>query len=233
MDIDYSLITNHLTPDPNDQKAVVIPKASLDIEDLIIRIIRRGTTLTETDVRAVLNLFMQEACQVVVEGNFLNTPLVNIRPSIQGVFDDPTDTFDSKRHLLTATVSIGTLLTDAMATATVSKQAGSSERSPDIVMFLDSKTNTNTLASVGGIGTIVGTELKFDINNAAEGVFFKDQKSGTVTKVVDYAQRSTNKLVFIIPASLVAGNYTLTVVKAYTKNAVLRSDNYQQTIVIK
>ncbi len=233
MTVEYSLSANHLTADPNDQKATVIPKETITYEGLKENIAKRGNTLTPIDIEAVLAAYHEEVGSLVANGYAVITPLVNIKPSIQGVFSDPSDTFDSKRHIIVATLSPGVDLNEKMASASPVKKSGSSNPTPDIITFIDANTNTYTIATPGKIGTIIGTELKFNPNNPAEGVFFKDLKSGNLTQVTDFAQLAPTKLIFIIPSRLAPSNYSLMVIKGYTKNVELRSDVYQQTITVK
>lgn len=158
MSIRYYLQPNPITPDPNDQKARVQPNATLGVDDVVRRIVKRGTTLTETDVRAVLRLSFDEIADAVAEGNNVNLPLVNIKPSIQGVFANVNDSYDDSRHTVRASVSAGIGLQQKMGTASVEK-ISSSIVSPDIVDFTDVRTNTHTQASKNGIGIITGSEL--------------------------------------------------------------------------
>lgn len=231
MTVKYYLQPNHITPDPNDQTARVATNSVLGIDDLVKRIVKRGTTLTETDIRAVLRLSFEEAADCVAEGNAINLPLMNIRPSIQGVFTDVNDSFDASRHTLRASVSAGILLSEKMKTATVEKVSNSIV-SPDIVDFTDVKTSTHTKASKGGIGIITGSELKFNTANATEGIFFVNIATNAETKVTDVAQRTEGKLMFLIPATLVAGTYYVEVRKAYTNANSIRSDAFETNLTV-
>lgn len=232
MSINYSLEPNHLTPDPNDQKARVVPNNVLTLEDIVKRILKRGTTLTEVDVRAVLLIAMEEIADAVVEGNNVNTPLINVKPSIQGVFKDVNDVFDAKRHTVNASVSLGTQFAEKIVGASVVKNASASAIAPDIVSFKDVRTTSSTIATKGGIAAITGTELKYDMANASEGIFFINTTTAAETKVTDVAQHTATNLMFLVPTTLVAGNYFVEVRKAYTKNTIIRSDRYDFQIVV-
>lgn len=116
-----------------------------------------------------------------------------------------------------------------METATVEK-VGSTVISPDIVDFFDLKTNTSTKATKGGIGTITGSELKFDATNAAEGIYFINTSTNAETKVADIAIRTEGKLMFIIPTILVAGTYKIEVRKAYTNAKTIRVDAFDSLL---
>jgi len=230
MPIKYYLQPNPVTPDPNDQSARVLPNASLTLEDIIAKMMQRGTTVTEVDTRAVLNLFFDVVSDEVADGNFVNLPLANIRVGISGVFTSITDSFDPSRHSLRATLSPGLLLSEKMQKARLEKTLQPLP-SPVIIEFLNINTNTtNSVLTPGGIGQIVGEELKFNPNNPQEGIFFV-AADGTETKVQIIASRTEGKLVFSIP-TLPAGNYTLEVRRAYTKENIIRKGVLSDTLTV-
>ncbi len=230
MPIKYYLQPNPITPDPNDQSARVLPNASLSLDDIIARMMQRGTTVTEADARAVLNLFFEVVCDEVVNGNFINLPIANIRSGISGVFTSATDDFDPARHALRATLSPGTLLNEKMRNARLEKTLQPLP-SPVLLEFLNINTNTtNAVLTPSGIGQIIGEELKFNPNNPQEGIFFI-ATDGTETKVQIIASRTEGKLVFAIP-NLSPGTYTLEVRRAYTKDNIIRKGVLPDTLTV-
>lgn len=231
MSIKYYLQPNPITPDPNDQKARVQPTNTLVFDDIIARCVKRGTTLTETDLRAVARLFMSETIDAVAEGNNVNLALVNIKPSIAGIFSDVNDSYDSSRHTIKASCSAGLDLAQKMLNTGVEKITGSI-LSPDIVDFTDVKTNSHTQASKGNIGILTGSQLKFNPANAAEGIFFVNVATNAETKVVDVAQRTEGKLMFLIPVTLTAATYYIEVRRAYTNANSIRSDAFEQNLTV-
>lgn len=223
MPIKYYLQANPITPDPNDQSARVAANTSLDLEALIAKMLKRGSTITEADINAVLKVFFEVASDEVADGNNLNLPLVNIRPGISGIFTNATDSFDPSRHTKKASLSPGLLLTQKMEAATVEKITQPIP-TPTLIEFTDVNTQTtNSKLTPGGIGQIIGEELKFNTANAVEGIFFVSVTNGTATKVTVLASRTEGKLMFSIPASLVADNYTLEVRRGYGAAATLRT----------
>jgi hypothetical protein len=231
MAIKYYLQSNPITPDPNDQSARVQATGVLNNVDIIKRMLKRGTTVTEADAQAVVTLYMQEMIDAISEGYSVNTDLVNVRPSIQGVFTSVNDNFDKSRHTVRASITAGSTLFDKMLAANVEK-IQSTIVSPDIIDFKDIKTNSSTQASKGGIGVITGSELKFNAGNIAEGIFFVENTTNTETKVTEIAQKTEGKLMFIIPASLAAGTYKIEVRKAYTAAKTIRLDAFDNLLTV-
>ena len=80
MAIKYYLQPNPITPDPNDQSARVQSNKVHDVDSITREMLRRGSTNTEADIRAVLNVFFEVVTEEVCDGNSVNLPLVNIRP---------------------------------------------------------------------------------------------------------------------------------------------------------
>ena len=227
----YYLKPNYISPNPNDQAARVQPKNTFGLDEIVKRIVKRGTTLTETDIRAVLLLAFEEIADTVSEGNNIVLPLFNIRPTIQGIFTDINDSFDASRHSIKASLTAGIILNEKMKKATVEKIA-TSIISPDIIDFTDVRTSSHTQASKGGIAIITGRELKFNPANAEEGIFFVNTATKAVTKATEIAQRTESKLMFMIPDSLIAGTYYVEVRKAYTNAKSIRSDAYETNLIV-
>lgn len=231
MAIKYYLQPNPITPDPNDQSARVVSNKVHDLNSITKAMLQRGSTITEADIRAVLNVFFTVVIDEVTDGNSVNLPLVNIRPGITGVFSSATDSFDPSRHLKKANLSAGSELYDKMYAAQVEKIMMPTA-SPALIAFTDVNSQTNnSILTPGGIGQIVGEELKFNPANAAEGIFFI-AANGTATPVTVIASRTEGKIVFSIP-SLPAGTYTLELRKGYgTSNIVVRSGALQDTLTV-
>lgn len=232
MSIKYYLQPNPITPDPNDQSARVISNQVHDVDSITREMLRRGSTITEADVRAVLKVFFEVVTDEVAEGNNVNLPLVNIKPGISGVFSDATDSFDASRHIKKATVSSGILLTQKLNFANVEKVT-QPQAAPALIQFTNVNTQTvNSILTPGGIGQIIGEELKYNPANVTEGIYFI-ASDGTATKVEIIASRTEGKLVFSIPSTLVAGNYTLEVRKGYgSTNIVVRSGSLQEALQV-
>lgn len=232
MAIKYYLQPNPITPDPNDQSARVVSNQVHDVESITKEMLRRGSTITEADIRAVLKVFFEVVTDEVAEGNNVNLPLVNIKPGIGGVFINATDSFDPSRHIKKANLSAGVLLNEKMSFA-VAEKTTQPIAAPALIEFSDVNTQTtNSILTPGGIGQIIGEELKFNPSNALEGIYFI-ASDNTATKVTVMASRTEGKLVFSIPTTLTTGNYTLEVRKGYGTSApVVRSGSLLDTLQV-
>lgn len=217
MAVKYYLRTNALSSNPESHKALIVPHKINTLSDIIYEMVNRGTTLSEPDILASLHLFFEVVTQQVQDGNHVNTPIVNLKPGISGGFNGSTDHFDPLRHKIKATASIGPAIKRTMEKA-VTEKINKSLTVPILTVFKDIQTqNVNSIISPGGIGQVVGSHLKYNPENPAEGIFFVS--SGLVEfKVTNVAIRTLGKLVFSIPSSLPTGNYSLIVKRAFGKS---------------
>jgi hypothetical protein len=222
MPIKFYLQPNPITPDPNDQSARVATNVTLSSDDIVKKALLRGTTLTETDLRAVMTLLFNVIGDEIADGNAVTLPLVNIRPSITGVFSSATDSFDDSRHVKRASLSAGVLLTQKMQGAKVEK-IPSSQPAPDLQEYMNINTGTaNSILTPGGIGQLTGSELKFDPSNLEEGIYLVHE-TGTETKITVLATRTEGRLVFSIPGGLATGGYRLEVRRGYGNAGAIRT----------
>lgn len=221
MAIKYYLQPNPIMPGPTDQTARVAINKVHDVDSIIKLMLKRGSTVTQADIKAVLSVFFDVLCDEVTDGNSVNLPVVNIRPTITGVFANASDSFDPSRHTKRASLSSGKILFSRMNEAKVEKLTQSLP-SPLLIAFTDVNSATiNTMITPGGIGKIIGEELKFNPENPDEGIYFI-AADGTTTKVNVIASLTKRKTVFSIPL-LDNGEYKLQIRKGYgTTNIVIR-----------
>lgn len=229
MAIQYYLQPNPITPDPDDHSARVISKGIRNLDDIVQQALKRGSALTEPDLLGAGKLLFDVIADNVAEGYTVHTPVANIRPGMKGVFDSARDTFDSSRHLLRPTLSEGSLLKEKMRTATPEKVV-QQPPAPALTAFRDINSgNFNAVVTPGGMGEITGEELKFDAANPDEGIYFI-ASDGSEFKVEVLGQRTEGTLMFIIPAGLTAGEYTLEVRRAYTSDNTIRKGQLNDTL---
>lgn len=208
--IKYSLYENHLTPDPDDQMAVVQPISTKSMEDVVDQMISRGSTVTKAEALSVMEEFAVALVQLVKDGHNVVTPLFNVAVSIRGTFVDASDAFDSSRHTVKVRVLPGRRLKEVVSKLKVEKVQGTKPL-PVLQAFKDVTSKTESdIVTPGGVGQILGNALKFDAADAAQGVFFT-ALNGTVTKVETLVDATPTKITFVTPATLTAGEYSLSV----------------------
>ena len=206
----YSLRENLLTPAPDDYMAQVADVRSYTLDEIINLMMDKGTTLTRADVAATLQVYGEVCSSLIKDGAALNTPLMNTALSISGVFNGANDIFDKKRHTVNLNITAGILLRDVLPKIKCEKTEGAST-DPYITEVTDIVTGTvNTTLTKGGVVQLVGSRLKFDAKDAAQGIFFVPE-TGEAVRAAVIAENKPARLMAIIPADLAAGTYYIEV----------------------
>ena len=206
----YSLRENLLTPAPDDYMAQATDVRSYTLDEIIDLMMEKGTTLTRADVAATLQVYGEVVSAIIKDGSAVNTPLMNTSMSISGVFDGANDSFDKKRHTVNLNITAGTLLRDAVTKVKCEKTEGTST-DPYITEVTDIVTGTvNTTLTKGGVVQLVGSRLKFDAKDTAQGIFFVPE-TGEAVRAAVIAENKPARLMAIIPADLAAGTYYIEV----------------------
>ena len=206
----YSLRENLLTPAPDDYMAQVADVRSYTLDEIIDLMMDKGTTLTRADVAATLQVYGEVCSSLIKDGAALNTPLMNTSMSISGVFDGANDSFDKKRHTVNLNITAGTLLRDAVTKVKCEKTEGGST-DPYITEVKDVVSGkTNDILTKGGVVQLVGSRLKFDAKDAAQGIFFVPE-TGEAVRATVIAENKPARLMAIIPSDLPAGTYCIEV----------------------
>ncbi len=212
MPIKYALFENNVTADPDDYAATVQISGSADGDDLVQDIVDQGSTVNKPDILAV-TAALKLACQRRVEqGQRINYfGMVEFFPRIKGVFTGATDTFDPARHRIDIGSNPGSELREAVRAGASVEKVEAVKPSPNPIEYRDvGSDTTNDQVTVGNIGQLSGSRLKYDPAQADEGVYFVATAGGE-TKVATVQKNKPAQVVFLVPATLVAGTYNLEV----------------------
>ena len=206
----YCLRENLLTPAPDDYMAQAADVRSYTLDEIIDLMMEKGTTLTRADVAATLQVYGEVVSAIIKDGSAVNTPLMNTSMSISGVFDGANDSFDKKRHTVNLNITAGTLLRDVLPKIKCEKTEGTST-DPYITEVTDVVSGkVNEVLTKGGVVQLVGSRLKFDAKDAAQGIFFVPE-TGEAVRATVIAENKPARLMAIIPAGLKAGTYYIEV----------------------
>ncbi len=210
----YSLTENLLTERPDDYSAQTHSTASLDQEAIITRMLNRGTSLTRTDILAVLNSFTETVADALLEGNNVNLPLFNTAFSISGVFDGPLDNFDYNRHKLNINLTKGTVLRSAEKEIKFEKTNVTTPQ-PQIQEVKDSISGAvNEKLTPNGVIEVRGYNLKIEGDESECGLWFVAD-NGNETKAEVLIENKPSRIIAMIPA-ISNGNYQVKIVTRYS-----------------
>lgn len=231
----YCLRENLLTPAPDDYMAQAADVRSYTLDEIIDLMMEKGTTLTRADVAATLQVYGEVVSAIIKDGSAVNTPLMNTSMSISGVFDGANDSFDKKRHTVNLNITAGTLLRDAVTKVKCEKTEGVST-DPYITEVTDIVTGTvNTTLTKGGVVQLVGSRLKFDAKDTAQGIFFVPE-TGEAVRAAVIAENKPARLMAIIPADLAAGTYYIEVrtkiLEGNKSGKTLKTGRFNKTLTV-
>ena len=217
----YSLRDNPLTEDPNDKLAQLEGVRSFTKEEIIERILKRGNTMTRTDLLAAINAYAEEIAFITEEGNTVNTPLLNTSLSISGVFVNGEDSFDPRRHALKINAQAGTALKEAASKIKLAKVQGSAAVPwiTDVRDTLSATDDTTNALKAGSVIELTGARLKFDAADSEQGVFFISD--GGEIRLSQIIEAKPARILAMLPADTAAGTYT---VEVRTKNTGNKTD---------
>jgi hypothetical protein len=226
MSIEYYLTENKLSTEDDVFRAVVQPKHTVDLDEIITQVVRRGSTLMREDVMAALEAYHDTILHLLEEGNNVVTPTANYRISIKGVFNGAGDSFDGTRHKMEVRLNPGVLLRDTQLS--VKKMEGSIPR-PNLLTFQDPANGGGGFTAVsGGGGKIKGHRLKFDQADPEQGVFFI-AAGGAEVRVTQVLNNRPGEIIMIVPA-LTAGQYRLEVRSLFGKQ--LRRGSLERPVTV-
>jgi hypothetical protein len=207
--LEYALVLNELTDDPNDYRAQVVNVRSFTQTDVIERIMKIGAGLTRSDIVSVLEAEKQVVADIIADGGAVNTDLFYASPSIQGVF---TATAEPDAHTVRINLHPGQVLQKAITDMKTKKVQGSVSGNHVINAVIDATSGeVNTGLTVGGIITIQGHKIKISGADPDVGLYFRSVSGGTEEKYHGaFGENLPSRLMFIMPA-LTPGVYRLSI----------------------
>lgn len=233
MTIKYVLIENN-SPiiAPGVYIARVQTAGRADLESVVNHMIARGSTVGRADIFSVLDDFCSTVELLVQDGYTVVTPVVNVRPTVQGTFEGPLDSFDPNRHRLAAQVTPGVRLKKGVPSSVQLVKCYSARNAPLPQRYSDARSGThNEVLTPGGTGWLQGQRLALDVTDPLQGVFFVNDADKTATRVAEVTKCAGTEILFLVPA-LPAGTYHLEVRAAFNDNGGIRTGTLEPPLTV-
>jgi hypothetical protein len=209
MKIKYYPIDNPMTPDPKDCRMQVTGYESITEKELFEYMTRPGSGITPAGAKANYEEFVGAHAYFLKQGCGINTEFLRVRPTLQGVLKDANDRFDSARHKVRFKATLGKRYNRTSDEVKVEKTEAASN-APLPVQLEDVASDTvNETLTPGGTALLTGMRLKFRQDDPLQGIFLK--AAGAEIRVERILSQKGSQVVFLIPDSLEAGDYTLEV----------------------
>jgi len=212
------LYDNTLTERKDDRFGRVVTTKSLTEDDLVALVVARRTDLNATTLKASLDLMKDVAIEQLANGASVKFGLGYFNLGVSGVFIGDSAKWDSSAHSLFVKATPTVDLREAVASASVDVR-GLAASGLGINAITDATSGeVNGRVTPGGGATIAGSRVKIAGDDASVGITFTNQATAAVTAVpaTSLLTNEPSRLAIIIPASLAAGDYKLTVTTQYT-----------------
>ncbi|MBE7550150.1 MAG: DUF4469 domain-containing protein [Anaerolineales bacterium] len=211
MTISYALYKNHLTNGANHYRAIVQSGGTRNLEGVVKEMAVRGLITNQAETLAILLNYYATIESMVLDGLRVVTPGGNYGVSIKGNFEGQTDAFTPSRHSIEAIVSPSAQLRRTIQEKAQTQKQEATEPRPNLLEYVDlNSEERDSRLTPGGMGQLTGYRLKFDPADPAQGIFFVAADS-TTTRVSVVGKNTATELMFLVPASLTPGDYSLEV----------------------
>ena len=233
MTIEYALYKNKLTEDTDLYAAKALITVSADLETIADRICEQHSIVSRTDCIALLEASVSVTKSLLLEGARVNFGgLFDLFPKIKGKFDSITDHYDPSRHKVDVGATPGSRVRKYFReNASVSKLETVLPQ-PLVLEYVDLGTGTtNTSITPSNVGTIRGSRLSFNPDDATEGIFILDASSTATVKIGAIQRNKPSELVFMIPP-FAFENCFIEVRKHFSSEGELRIGRLDYTLTV-
>lgn len=170
------------------------------------------------------------------DGYSVNTGYFTAGTQIRGVFDSPTEIFNSQKHSILFQFNQGEKLRAEIPNIEI-EILGVADASSAILQVKDVKSGTvNDLLTPGRNLKISGNKIKVAGDDVANGIYFvnADTNDRVQVDISDVVVNNPSELIVIIP-DLSAGTYKLEVVTQYASGNLLkepRTAEFDKTLAV-
>lgn len=213
------LADNTVTADNLEDKILQISSAgSAALSDVIDEMKAEDTGLRRETIEHVVNLYHRVVERLVLNGYNVNTGLFYAATQAKGVVENGA--WNPEKNSLYVSITQGKELREAIAETKVVIDGMANEN-----IYLSGTIDTATRANDGSATpgrnfTLTGRNIKIAGDNPSVGLKLTDSKGEETAVAMDMiGVNDPSKLVFIMPAGLADGVYTLTVTTQYSGNS--------------
>lgn len=200
---------NLLTEDPNTYTLILKGNTSRSLDDIIAIFLQQSNlNLTHEQVRESFVHVLATAHDEVLRGNTVSLEYLSVRTAVSGVFNDPTETYDPKKHNLKVVYTPGEEVRNAIKRTAV-RNMGRAVNNEMGNITNRVTGNVNVDITPGGPVEIVGNNIKVAPGDYQSGkVYFIDAETDTISANVpdsDLLLNTPSKLILLAPSTLVSG----------------------------
>lgn len=212
-----------LTKQKDDRFGRVVTIKSLTEDDLIAIAVSRRTDLNPTTLKASMDILQEIAIEQIANGASVSFGLGYFNLVVNGVFIGDNASWDSSIHSLSIHVAPTADLRNAVKSSIVNVLGMASSG-----LFINSVTDVasgevNSRLTPGGGVNLTGSKIKIVGDNASIGITLANQSTPDVIAIppTSLLVNDPSKITFIVPATLVNGDYMLSITTQYSNSGTL------------
>lgn len=237
--VEIYLYENFLTADPGDYSGRVETQRTLSLGNVCeSAVLRGGADVNAAAMQHATELALKEMAWLLCDGFSVNFGYFSISLKVRGVFIDPTDTFDPRRHSLMFQITPGELLRRELPNVQI-RMMGVKKDASFISLVTDTATGlTDGTVTPNDDILIEGTRIRLapdDGTDPGVGIFFVAGDGTAVPVTRRLTQNDPSRVIARVPA-LASGSYTLRIVTRYVNRKDLlktaRIAEYDKPLII-
>lgn len=210
------LVDNSITTDNKEDKILLLESAgNLTLADVIDEMKKEDTGLRTETLEHSLKLFNRVVSDLLLNGFSVNTGLFRATPQFRGVIDNGV--WNPDKNSIYVAFNQDKVLREAIAQTSVNILGEKGD-----AMYILGVENASThakdgTATAGRNLIVMGRLLKVAGDDESVGIYLTNPE-GTQEKLpADHlAQNNPSQLMLLLPADLMAGEYTLTIVTQFS-----------------
>ncbi|MFN3683206.1 MAG: DUF4469 domain-containing protein [Fimbriimonadaceae bacterium] len=224
----YYVTKNKLT-NPVSYSAYVPRETRFTLADAAKRLVD-STTLTQSDIRAVLTGFVELLKEELVRGSYVTLDgMATFHPSIRVKLADENQPLPGDAKLMVK-VRVSPSLTKHVRTQATLERTDPPNLVPD-VRSVTVVNGTPTALGANAVLTIRGRRLTFDPSKADEGVYLRNKANATEVKCTQVSEQSPSRIQVVVPSGLTTGAQYEVIVRARnTRSTILRQGAWSGTL---
>ena len=223
-DIDAIIIemySNPLTGRKDDYYGRIVNIASVGADTLIARAIANGFNGNAASIKAAFAAVEAEAIKAILRGEIVNYGFGFVALDVEGAFTGDNPSWNPATNRLVARLTLSKKLRNMLKTIPV-RIRGMAPDSSAINSVTDVATGAvNKRLTPGGIANLRGARIKIvgDADGLGLRLTNRDTQEVVVIPPTAIGVNEPSRISFVVPASLAAGSYLLSVVTQFTGNS--------------
>ena len=212
-----------ITERKDDRCGRIVRTKSLKLDDLVAIAVLRRTDLNASTLKSAFNLLVDVTVEEVANGAAVDFGPVHISLGVEGVFIGDNAKWDSTKHRLKIVTSATSRMRSILSNITTNVRGMASSG-----IYINSVTDVatgevNTMLTPGGAVNITGSKIKIAGDDPACGITLVSENSPSIIVIPAsaIAINDPSKITFVMPTTLVPGDYKLNITTQYSSSNML------------